>query len=222
LSSDPAFDLRFWLIEPVLLIAPVFAFLGFKMNEWVRPKTFQRWLVGLLILAGAGAAVNFGRWSLRGPVANTSLGALGYIAGITAVFALASLFSRRSVRILLSTVFSIPIVVGLGLGTVGVLGLMFIIGDSLPRHQATLSQRYGYQIRYSGGAYSSHYSEEVELFYNLPYLPLQKSVWFRSFDDHDYTYSKGTTVLLAPDRGQAIVSVPKISGGQEVDRVSLP
>ena len=221
MSNDPAFNIRFYLIETALLLAPFFAYFGSKVNSWLRPRQ-SVYLVALsVLLIGAAIFFNFSDWSLRGDIANLLVGDLGYLAAFYILFTLASLVRPKGLRWVLRATFLIPILLGLALGSVGVLGLMFIIGDSTPRQEAKLNSHYGYQVCFTGGAYTSGDTAEVDIVRYPSFLPIQKTVWHRSFDEREYDYYQGLRVALSPDGRQVLVTVTKYGGAQEVEHFEV-
>jgi hypothetical protein len=221
LSNDPAFNTRFYLVETTLLFAPVIAYLGHKLNSWLRPRHFANFLALSLVLVGGAIFFNLSNWSFRSDTASLFLGGLGYLAAVSVLFAFASRAENKELRWALRTIFSIPIVLGLGLGTVGVLGLTFIIGDSTPRQEATLNPQYGYRICFTGGGYTRTNTAELDIVKYPGFLPIQKTVWHRSFDEREYEYHNGVRVALSLDGRQVLVTLAKQGGGQVVEHFDL-
>lgn len=154
-------------------------------------------------------------------MANVLVGDLGYLAAMSVLFALASRAKNKGSRWALRSIFSIPVLLGLMLGTIGVLGLMFVIGDSVPRQEARLNSEYGYRICFTGNAIASTHSAEVDIVEYPHFLPIQQTVWHRSFDGREYEYHDGLRVALSPDGRQVLVTLAKQGGGQAVEHFDL-
>lgn len=221
MSNDPAFNIRFCLIEAALLLAPFFAYFGSKFNSWLRPRHFASFLALSLVFIGGAIFFNFSNWSFRSDTASLLLGGLAYFATVSVLFALASRVNCKEARLVLQAISSIPIILGLALGTVGVLGLMFIIGDSAPRQEARLNSEYGYRICFTGGGYTSTNTAELDIVKYPRFLPIQKTVWHRSFDERESEYHDGLRVTLSPDGRQVLVTLAKQGDGQAVEHFDL-
>jgi hypothetical protein len=167
---------------------------------------------------------NLSKWSWRSGIANTVLGSLAYLAGVTLTSFLIALIGNTVLRWTLRVVASVPILVGLVLGTFGILGLMFIISDSTPSRIERLGPRYAGEVRLQGGAYTSEDFAEVTIARYFGPIPIQHTIWDKSFSDHQYDWgSTGPSITLSPDGRSAIVTSKRVgASGAEQDVINLP
>ena len=213
--------LRFWLIEPALVLAPLSIPIGRMLSRRLQIKSLFCVFIILLVSIGALCFTAFGPWSLRSAIANTALGSASYIVVMVILYALVSLPSRRWIRRSFYAVLLIPVLISFFLGTVGFLGLMFLIQDSVPRQETMLNSEYGYRIYFTGNALASTHTAELDVVKCPRFLPIQKTVWHRSFDAREYEYHGGVRVALSPDGQQILVTLQKQGGGEAVEHFLL-
>jgi membrane-bound ClpP family serine protease len=146
-----------------------------------------------------------------------------YLSAIALVFLMGSFIRIRRLRVLLRLICAVPILIGLILGTVGILGLMFILADSTPRTITQLTPNVNYEVRMTGGAYTSDDTADISFVHYFSSLPLQKVFWHKSYEEHQYRWSSpGPQVSLTIDQRHAMVKMERIDGTFEQDIVDLP
>ena len=173
--------------------------------------------VSLAVIA-LTAVIVFTRWSLAGFLPDALALALCCLA-YTFLMCIIPVPGKVS-RTILIVVGMIPAAVGVFVGTIGILGLAFAIGDARPHQQGNLNRNYSYRIAWWGGAMTDHDGADLKIFYRPTFAPfLEKEIYSKTFIDTHYQF-EGLKVSLGGS--DILVQCPNADGkSTETDRVSI-
>jgi hypothetical protein len=115
------------------------------------------------------------KWSFTGLVPDAVALALAYWAYSFFLFLIP--ISKRLWRGIVIAIGMIPAAAGISIGTFGLLGLIFALGDRSPHQEGTLSKNYSYRIAWWGDATSDHDGADLKILYHSAFAPfLEKEI----------------------------------------------
>lgn len=203
--------LTFFIVvwDVTFLISPVAAVLARRsFKDWAAPT--KRTFIALnLALIAIATLILTTKWSFSGLVADAIVLAAGYFA-YTALLFLISLIKPKWLTWSVVGLGLIPTAVGVFLG-ITMLGLLFILGDMVPREEARLSRNYSYRISWYGGAIADHDGAELTILYHPTYLPfIEEELLKKDYEDSDYDFQNLSVDLFG---GQVRISCPRAKTG---------
>ena len=183
----------FGTVWGALLLAPPLGAVGGLALRRLPPARARAVYVGLGIVLALAAAVAWSPWSLRGVAADAWALAAGYLAYCTAAMAAVLRVRGRGERVLAGTVAGLPVVAGYLLGTLGVLGLAFVVGDYEPRSARALAPGLSCRTYGFGNATTAAGGTVVEVFAHPRWAPfLERSLFRRAYDYREYAVDRLT------------------------------
>jgi hypothetical protein len=151
------------------------------------PSKRRNILVFLISALCSGLVILKSPWSFSGILLDAAVLSLATISYFGLVFLLSLLPPRRWTWVL-TLIGTLPIAIAvLPLS----LGLIFIVGDEIPRSEGLLTRNYSYRINWFGNATTSQNGADFKLLYHpWPLSFLEKQVLVKRFSDSDCTVDK--------------------------------
>lgn len=188
-STAVAFLVSFIALLGTPILAPIGARVIARQRSIVQRRTFQLILGGLAVVA---AGLCFGV-STSVYEANAVLLGLAYLAfGVVAISAFR--LRPRLLGFSLGAAASLLLLVSLLLGTVGALGVAFVVGDTVPIHSEFIKPTLKCYVTPFGNATTSVNGYNVEFKRPLPLLPVfEYSVGTERFDSPSFEAKEACT-----------------------------
>ncbi len=119
-----------------------------------------------------------------------------------------SIYSKKWFTILPGAIFGFgAILIGYILGSVGIIGLGFIVGGATPNEEAILQDRFIYREIPLGNAVSDHRGATIVLSRNVPLVPFEYVVWETTYVDNFNLYlSTRKYIVLDASEGKLIIN----------------
>jgi hypothetical protein len=198
-ERDDISGLLYLLAEFSIFVAPLGAAL-------LRPK-FQassrrglRTLTAIAMVFITGDAIILvSSWSLRGLLPDAVFVVFSYFAYCALIIAISTL-KPRWFTFPLTVLGIVPMVAGFVLGTVGILGILMVLGDVTPAREGKLGARMSYRVRYHGGATESHNESTVAIVRSPALFPfIEKEIFYKDYLDSDCDLDL-VSARIGPDR----------------------
>jgi hypothetical protein len=187
-----------------IIAALPFGFYIRKQFASASPVKRRNILVCLAVALLTGFAVVKSAWSFTGITADAAMLSLTFLAYFGLIFLL-SLLPPRNWSWILTLICTLPLAVAvLPLS----FGMIFIVGDEVPRFEGKLTRNYSYQINWYGNATTTHDGADVKiLFHPWPLSFLEKEVFVKRFSDTDCSFDK-LEVRAVPDSNHVLIDCP--------------
>jgi hypothetical protein len=208
----------FYSWESSLVLGPLFGFLLTRLLKRADRRLRIVTYTCLAALLLAGFVVLVLPLSFRGIVIDAVIGAAGYAAYCALAFAVRTNKSLGQPAFL---VMSVPMAIGMFVGTIGVVGVALIFGDVIPKREVYVNSRYSCRYNSFGNATTRSGGVTLSVFYHPPYATaFEWSRFSRSFDDSEYD-SEAVACSSDPANGaKLLITAPTVNGLPE--RIVLP
>lgn len=201
----------------LLLAPPLGVLAGFALRRGPAARVRYLYAAAGALLAGA-AIVMASPWSLRGVAADAWLLMAAYAAYCAAAAAATLRLRPSRLRVLLGAVLAVPVALGLVLGTIGVLGLAFVVGDLEPRSDRALDRGLSYRTYGFGNATTASGGTVVQVYTHPRSAPfLERSLFRRPYNFREHDLER-LTVHVERDASAGEVVVIR-EGGRVLDRI---
>lgn len=178
------FNTVFYSWEVALVFGPALGLSGwqlFKRANWRLRGGFHAALIAVLLMV---CVICFSPLSFRGVAADGLIGAAGYVAFCVLGFSARSLGRMGKAFFFVSVV---PMGIGILLGTIGMLGVAFVVGDTIPKSETWASPQYSCRFTSFGNATTRNGGMDVTVLYHPTlFSAVEWRLNSHSFNDADY------------------------------------